>query len=55
MNSTIYDLLVSIIGQPTTEYGEYAIYIGAVFIAVFVIYSLLNLVYMVFRSMWGNL
>lgn len=53
--TTIYDLLVTLIGQPTTEYGEYAIYIGAVFIAIFVIYSLLNLVYMVFRSMWGGM
>lgn len=55
MNMTIYDLLVSIIGQPQTEYGEYAIYIGAVFLTLFVIYSLLNLVYMLFRGMWGNL
>lgn len=55
MHTTIYDLLVSIIGTPQTEYGEYAIYIGAVFITIFVIYSLLNLVYMMFRAMWGNL
>lgn len=55
MQTTIYDLLVSIIGTPTTEYGEYALYIGAVFVTIFVLYSLLNLVYLIFRGMWGNL
>lgn len=55
MNTTIYEFLVQLVGQPTSEYGEYALYIGAVFITVFVMWSITSIILALFRGGWSRL
>lgn len=52
---TIYDYLVQLIGQPTTEWGEYALYTGAVVITVFVMWSITSIILALFRGGWSRL
>lgn len=53
--TTIYQYMVQLVGQPTTELGEYALYIGSVFIAVFGLWSITSIILVLFRGAWSRL
>lgn len=54
MQTTLYDLVVQVLGEPQGEYGAYVVYVVCAFIFVFVVYMLLNLFLTLFRWMWGS-
>ena len=55
MNTTIYDLLVQLIGEPITEYGQYVVYVLATALTGFVLFMLLNMILTLFRWLWGQM
>lgn len=52
--STIYDLLVQVIGTPADEWGVYVLYVCSCFVFVFVCYMILNIFLGFFRWIWGR-
>lgn len=54
MEETLYDLVVSILGEPQGEFGPYVVYVITGFIFVFCVYMILNLFLGVFRWLWGK-
>lgn len=52
--TTIYDLIVSILGEPVGEYGPYVVYVVSAFIMIFIVYMLLNMILTAFRWLWGR-
>lgn len=54
MDTTVYDLIVQLLGTPTTEWERYVIFVVSGFIVVFVIYMILNLFLGFFRWIWGH-
>ena len=55
MNDTIYNLLCQLIGTPTTEIGESALYIGAVLVTIFVLWSITSILLVLLRGAWSRL
>lgn len=52
---TLYDYVITLVGQPQGEYGPYVVYVMTCFIGLFAIYMLLNLILTLFRLIWGKL
>lgn len=53
-NETIYDLVVSILGEPQGEFGPYVVYVVSAFILIYIIYMILTLFLTLFRWIWGR-
>lgn len=52
---TLYDYVLTLVGQPQGEYGTYVVYVMTCFIGLFAIYMLMNLILTLFRLIWGKL
>lgn len=54
--NTVYDLVVSILGDPTQfgEWGPYVAYVLSAFIMLFIVYMILNMFLALFRWLWGR-
>lgn len=51
---TVYDLVISILGEPIGEYGPYVAYVLSAFIMLFIVYMILNMFLTFFRWLWGK-